>query len=146
IDGDHYRIDLRGETVEARIVGDEPVLSDNDRMLVAGLARRAAETLGRPQDVEWAIAGEKIYLLQSRPITALPRIDVGADPDLAIWDNSNIVESYAGVTSPLTFSFARYVYAHVYRAFAKLTGVSPRAVERSATVFENLLGRVDGRI
>ncbi len=31
-----------------------------------------------------------------------------ADPEgeLRLWDNSNIVESYSGVTTPLTFSFA----------------------------------------
>lgn len=30
-----------------------------------------------------------------------------------LWDNSNIVESYSGVTSPLTFSFASYAYEQV---------------------------------
>jgi len=35
------------------------------------LGRRVAEHFGCPQDVEWAIEGEEIYLLQSRPITAL---------------------------------------------------------------------------
>ena len=40
---------------------------------------------------------------RSRRSPALP------DPDGAasIWDNSNIAESYSGVTTPLTFSFAR---------------------------------------
>jgi phosphohistidine swiveling domain-containing protein len=28
---------------------------------------------GRPQDVEWAIAGDRVWILQSRPITALPK-------------------------------------------------------------------------
>ena len=39
---------------------------------VAGLARRAAEHFGRPQDVEWAFLGDRLFLLQSRPMTALP--------------------------------------------------------------------------
>ena len=30
-----------------------------------------------------------------------------------LWDNSNIVESYSGVTSPLTFSFASFAYEEV---------------------------------
>jgi pyruvate,water dikinase len=30
-----------------------------------------------------------------------------------LWDNSNIVESYSGVNSPLTFSFASYAYETV---------------------------------
>ncbi len=66
--------------------------------------------------------------------------------ELTIWDNSNIVESYPGVTSPLTFSFARYVYAHVYQAFSRLMGVSGKDVEEHRAVFENMLGRVDGRV
>lgn len=63
-----------------------------------------------------------------------------------IWDNSNIVESYPGVTSPLTFSFARYVYAHVYQAFSRLMGVPGADVDEHRAVFENMLGRVDGRV
>ena len=39
---------------------------------VAELARRVAELAGSPQDVEWALAGENLWLLQARPITALP--------------------------------------------------------------------------
>src|SRR2546423_714609 len=40
---------------------------------VAALARRVAAHLGRPQDVEWALAGGELFVLQARPITALPR-------------------------------------------------------------------------
>jgi phosphohistidine swiveling domain-containing protein len=41
---------------------------------IADLARRAAAQLGGPQDIEWAIAGADLHLLQSRPITALPEL------------------------------------------------------------------------
>ena len=40
-----------------------------------------------------------------------------------IWDNSNIAESYSGVTTPLTFSFAREIYEHVYRQFCRMMRV-----------------------
>ena len=39
---------------------------------LAGIGRRIAEHFGRPQDIEWATAGEAIWILQSRPMTALP--------------------------------------------------------------------------
>jgi len=39
---------------------------------VAALARQAEAACLAPQDVEWAIAGDRLWLLQSRPITALP--------------------------------------------------------------------------
>jgi rifampicin phosphotransferase len=38
---------------------------------VADLARRVEKHFGNPQDIEWAIAGSKLFLLQARPITAL---------------------------------------------------------------------------
>jgi len=42
---------------------------------LAELARRGAEIaehFGRPQDVEWAVASGRVWLLQARPMTALP--------------------------------------------------------------------------
>jgi len=38
---------------------------------IGELARRVEEHLGRPQDIEWAIAGGSLWLLQARPITTL---------------------------------------------------------------------------
>src|SRR6266508_376187 len=39
---------------------------------VAALTRRVEAQLGAPQDIEWALAGGELVLLQARPITALP--------------------------------------------------------------------------
>ncbi len=39
---------------------------------VADLADRLEALLGRPQDIEWAMADGTLWLLQSRPVTALP--------------------------------------------------------------------------
>ena len=39
---------------------------------VAALARKAEAARLAPQDIEWAVAGDRLWLLQSRPITALP--------------------------------------------------------------------------
>ena len=49
-----------------------------------------------------------------------------------VWDNANIVESYPGICSPLTFSFARYVYREVYLQTAPLFGVERKTVARIA--------------
>ena len=65
---------------------------------------------------------------------------------LTIWDNSNIVESYGGVTTPLTFSFAREIYAHVYREFCRIMGVPERVIVAHEAVFDNMLGLVRGRM
>lgn len=120
-------------------------LTDDEVQCVAALTRRAGAYLGRPQDVEWAFDHARVYLLQSRPITSLAEI---ADPEgfLNIWDNSNIIESYSGVTTPLTFSFARDVYEAVYRQFCRLLRVPARRVADNDRTFANMLGLVRGRV
>ena len=49
----------------------QPVLTDAQARRVAELARAAARFFERPQDIEWAMQADKLYLLQSRPITSL---------------------------------------------------------------------------
>ena len=121
------------------------VLSDDQIRAVADLTRRAGRHAGRPQDIEWAIEEGRLYLLQSRPITALAALP---DPDAArnLWDNSNIAESYNGVTTPLTFSFARRAYTEVYRRMCRTLGVPSRIVQANDEVFRNMLGLVQGRV
>ena len=69
-----------------------------------------------------------------------------ADDHLLVFDNSNIVESYPGLVSPLTYSFAQYAYARVYRAFVRIVGVPEATIRENAAVFDNMLARIDGRV
>lgn len=165
VDGDSYRVGADGRTIDSLLADGEEILDETERALVARLARQAEQHFGSPQDIEWAFDDGGLKLLQSRPITTLGEMRQTADRatpphdgegkpldhsqptnDLTIWDNSNIVESYPGVVSVLTFSFARYVYSHVYQAFARLMGVEAGVVAERRSVFENMLGRVDGRV
>ncbi|GAA3870916.1 PEP/pyruvate-binding domain-containing protein [Tessaracoccus defluvii] len=60
-----------GDAARAATSG-EPLL---DRAALAALARLAgtiADHFGRPQDIEWAIAAGRVWILQARPMTALP--------------------------------------------------------------------------
>ncbi|MDZ4754112.1 MAG: PEP/pyruvate-binding domain-containing protein [Phycisphaerae bacterium] len=114
------------------------------------IARSASLYFGSPQDIEWAMDGDRLWLLQSRPITTLdanPAPDAPSDSsDLQLWDNSNIAESYGGITSPLTFSFARHAYEGVYRAFCHLLGVPASVIAENDGVFRGMLGLIDGRV
>ena len=51
--------------------GGRRVLSDDEALDLARLAIRVEEHYGAPQDLEWAIAGGKTFLVQARPITTL---------------------------------------------------------------------------
>lgn len=122
-----------------------PTLADEQVREVARLARQVEARFGRPQDIEWTIRDGVLHLLQARPITTLAD---RPDPDgrRALWDNANIIESYSGVTTPLTFSFARRAYEHVYREFCRLARVPRATIEAHADMFCCMLGLVRGRV
>jgi pyruvate,water dikinase len=63
-----------------------------------------------------------------------------------IFDNSNLNESYSGVTTPLTFSFARRVYESVYIGFCKLLGVQDKEISKNADIFSNMVNYLGGRM
>jgi pyruvate,water dikinase len=59
--------------------GGRRVLSDDEALDLARLAIRVEEHYGKPQDMEWAIAGGKTFLVQSRPITTLATASAGPE-------------------------------------------------------------------
>lgn len=125
--------------------GAEGILSPEEVLRIAGLARACEQHCGCPQDIEWALQQGQLWLLQSRPITSLTdRPDPGHP--LRIWDNSNIAESYPGVTLPLTFTFARRAYEHVYRQFCVLMQVPEERIQANADTFAAMIGQIRGRV
>ncbi len=67
---DHYLVDRRGDVKVERLVHGGVLGQDEVRELVE-LGARLEEHLGAPQDIEWAIADEQLFVLQSRPVTTL---------------------------------------------------------------------------
>jgi pyruvate,water dikinase len=123
----------------------KPALRDDQIVAVATLAREADQFFGCTQDIEWAIASDDLYLLQSRPITSLTNaVDRGGA--LAIWDNSNIVESYGGITLPLTFTFARNAYEGVYGQLCSIFRIPRKRIEENREALANMLGLIQGRV
>ena len=75
----HVKDDETGETVEREVPADkrdQQVLTQAEIDRLIELGKRVEDHYGEPQDVEWAVAGGEVYMLQSRPITT---IDDGAD-------------------------------------------------------------------
>ncbi len=67
---DHYIADRSGEVKTERLVHGGVLTRQELRALVeAGTSLEGR--FGMPQDIEWAIAGGTLYLLQSRPVTTL---------------------------------------------------------------------------
>jgi pyruvate,water dikinase len=67
---DHYTLDRRGKVKREKIV-DDRVLTDEELQRLGDLGRQLEERHGVAQDIEWAMVGEEIYLLQSRPVTTM---------------------------------------------------------------------------
>lgn len=147
VSGEVWRFSFpRMETLQRP--GGTSALSENDAREIARLCVAVSELKNTPQDIEWAFAKEtqEPYLLQARPITT--RILPAGVPEtrLLVFDNSNIVESYPGIVSPLTYSFAVAAYARVYRSFLQLIGTRATVIRDHATELDNMLARIDGRM
>lgn len=113
-------------TVEQPVAEDRrraPVLDDGAAAALAAYGKQAAERFGSPQDIEWARAGGGFFLLQSRPITALP--EPAADtPDTwpvpyprGLYFRASIVEQMPEPLSPL---FADLIDGSVTRSLSAL--------------------------
>lgn len=143
--GDTWRVNNHNKICSRELSDDAyAALSDRQVRKIAAMARKISEHFGRPQDIEWAISRGRLFLLQSRDITTLA--SGSADDNYALWDNSNIVESYGGVTTPLTFSVARSAYAEAYRHFGRVIGISERVIVANGKTYEQMIGLHDGRV
>ena len=142
----HEQTRTQTERYEPTLGGIERVKSDSDGQLSSSLltklyqmSLRIEKDLQGPQDIEFCVASKQLYLLQSRPIT----VPI-AQP--VVYDNSNIQESYCGVTTPLTFNFAQRAYATVYTQTMQVLGLPQATIDAHQEMVSNLLGLVQGRI
>ena len=82
-------------------------------------ALRLEEDLGAPQDIEWAVADDRFYLLQSRPITTLnihdPKKGYYNDSLLGdyLWTNGGLGENLPGVMMPSTWSIWKIFFMDI---------------------------------
>lgn len=107
---------------------------------IVAAVRRIHDREGRPVDIEWALAGGVLYLLQARPVTSLRLGQV------TTLDNSNLVESYPGLVTPLTASFVARAYAGVFRGLAERITRDPAIVAAFDDVFPAMVAVTNGRL
>ena len=82
------------------------VLTADQVRQIAGLARLVESHLKTPQDIEWAIAGDSLYLLQARPITTLGDVEP-VEPEIEIPEGfwMRDLEHFPRPISPISRSF-----------------------------------------
>jgi len=69
---------------------------------VAEWAVRSEEHFGNPQDIEWAIADGRFYILQSRPITIMGREEIGKNVKGKYLIFKPLLENFTEPVTPLT--------------------------------------------
>lgn len=129
------------EADAARFVLDERAIS-----ALADLGVRIEGHFGDARDVEWAMVGSTIFVLQARPVTALKKPPVrpgarrlAADRARTVWSNLNVGEALPGVATPFTWSIlSGFSDLGFRRAFGALGCVVPKDAE--------LVGNFRGRI
>lgn len=105
--------------------GESPVSEDRQSVLcltdeqlaqLADLGRRVESFYGDPRDIEWAIAGGQVWLLQARPITTtsasdrervrrdtIERLRKLVEPSGTVWSRTNLIEVLPEPT-PMTWA------------------------------------------
>ncbi len=88
------------ENILEEAAGRQTLSGDQVSRLVAA-GQRIQKEYGSPQDIEWAFAGDELFILQSRPITSLfPVPKVSLDP-LMVWFSFGAVQGLVGPMTPL---------------------------------------------
>jgi rifampicin phosphotransferase len=101
----------------------QPVLDDEAAAKLARYGARIEDLYGVPQDIEWALSDGELFILQARPITALPEPEADPPTDWSVPDRkalyarASIVEQMPDPLSPL---FADLIEGAVVRSLRKL--------------------------
>src|SRR5581483_8041731 len=104
VNRDRYQV--RDGRIAAREVAapDEPVLTEGQVLRLVGLGRRIEAHFGRPQDIEWCLAGDAFSFVQSRPITTLFPIPAAADGENHVYLSVGHQQMMTDAMKPLGLS------------------------------------------
>ena len=114
------------EVARVDATGDAPVLDDREIEALAAVVVRVHWALGdgdTPQDVEWAWDGRTFWMLQSRPVTRLPRWTFpGVPTEAPTWSDANIRDSLPRPLTVATWSLLDASAQAVVYASAQVAG------------------------
>ncbi len=78
VNADRFKV-RDGEVIARAVVGDRPALTDARVVRLVKLGRQIEAHFGQPQDIEWCLVEDDLWIVQSRPITTLFPIPEAAD-------------------------------------------------------------------
>jgi len=139
VEPDHYVIDTVSNKIVSKSLGAKKIstrgklgggvevieanaeawqaLSDDDIRHVAWTGQQIQKEYGFPQDIEWALADSKLYILQSRPITSLYPLPKESFDPLIIWFSLGAVQGMLRAITPLGQDTLRMFFSGAGRLF-----------------------------
>lgn len=154
VNADLYRVDRRSGQVIERKIGDKqlaivplpdggterrdlppeqrtaPVLDEARIRELAQLCSKVEAHFGSPQDIEWALADGRLFLLQARPITTLFPLPSPppTDPHLHVHVSFGHIQVMTDAMSPM----GRSMWAHLVPFGREEANIGPTRVLRDA--------------
>jgi phosphohistidine swiveling domain-containing protein len=112
-------------------LGEPDLLSTAQVRRLAEMGRRIQRLKGCPQDIEWAFAEDRLYILQARPVTRLGFAGIEGE-----WTNADFRDGgvASDVVTPLMWSLYEYIWDRALKGFLKDLWLFPGGF-RAARVF-----------
>ena len=139
VEPDHYVVDTLNKRVLAKTLGAKKIstrgktgggvetieeealarqaLADPEILQVADLGQQIQQEYGFPQDIEWAVAENKLYVLQSRPVTSLFPLPKQSFDPMVVWFSFGSVQGILGAITPLGQDAIRMAFSGAGRLF-----------------------------
>jgi rifampicin phosphotransferase len=139
VEPDHYVVDILNRRIVTKTLGEKKIstrarpdggvdtveedareqqaLSDEQIFQVAETGQQIQDAYGFPQDIEWALAGNELYILQSRPVTSLYPVPKETFDPLVVWFSFGSVQGILGAITPLGQDAIRMAFSGAGRLF-----------------------------
>ncbi len=137
---------VSGQKTPSAWVGDSTTLLSavpEPARIALELSQRIEEAAGVPQDVEWAAIGDKVWIVQARPITVLDDHD-GFDTPIDDHEltTAGIAEMIPGVLPPLGWALNQFMLDEAFRSVLANLGVLRGSEHEDRRLVRRVRGRV----
>jgi len=155
IDPGRFVLQRSGRGLMVLSAGEQPVknvehlLFSRSRLTeLSRLATTLEDGLGGAQDVEWTIdRSGLLYIVQSRPITAIPTVSAAQPVGSPVrWSDANVNENFPAPISPFLYSIASAGYAHYFRNLARAFGLSKTRIAAMDDALRHIIGTHGARM
>ena len=100
---------------------DKQALTDEQILNLTSMGRNIEEHFGHPQDIEWCLADNTFYIVQSRPITTLYPIPEAKDEEYHVYLSVGHQQMMTDPLKPLGMSLMELIsFGHRFKAGGRL--------------------------